>query len=138
MSYYTDAYESIEYGTCVECNGQVGCASDGTCDYFMSTVPQTSYQMTQYNDDSETEIADDVYALAAKMQQSTVKTLESSRTDSTSTRYVIIGALIGCTALVGLLGILDGLRFLRESKRSQIDVNSLPLNGGKARNSVIV
>jgi len=139
MSYYTNAYESIEQGNCVECNGLVGCSSDGTCDSFMSTVPQASYQMAQDDDDdSETEIADGAYAMAAQIQQSTIKTLESERTYSSSAKYVMLGAFIGCAALFSLLATLEGLRFLRQSKRSRVDVNSLPLTADEAKHDVVV
>jgi len=137
MSYYANAYESITDGFCVECNGLVGCSSDGTCDYFMSTVPQTSYQMAQDDDNSEIEITDGAYAMAAQMQQSTIKTLESNRSYGSSVRYVMIGAFIGCVALAGLLASVEGLRILRQSKRSQIDVNSLPLTEGETIRNVV-
>jgi len=126
MSYYSEAYESIEYGICVTCNGQIGCSSDGTCDNFMSVVPQVSYQMAQDDDQSEVEIADGAYELAAQMQQSTINALEANRTSGSSAQYIMIGAFIGCITLAGLLVTLEGLRILRHSKSRKLMLTHCP------------
>lgn len=138
MSYDSNAYESIQYGSCVECNGQVGCSSDGTCDNFMNSVPQTLYQMAQDDDVSETAITEDEFATAYQMQQLTIEAFESSNTSSSTVRYVMIGASVGCVAIVGFLSTLEGLRQIRQAKRSQVNVNTIPLYNDEVQQGIIV
>mmetsp|Transcript_35048 Transcript_35048/g.41834 ORF Transcript_35048/g.41834 Transcript_35048/m.41834 type:complete len:220 (+) Transcript_35048:60-719(+) len=138
MSYDSNAYESIQYGSCVECNGQVGCSSDGTCDNFMNFVPQTSYQMTQDDDVSGAAITEGEFATAYQMQQSTIEAFESSKTSSSTARYVMIGASVGCVAIVGFFASLEGLRQIRQAKRSQVNVNTIPLYNDEVQQGIIV
>jgi len=157
-SYYSNAYESIQYGFCVECNGKVGCSSDGTCDNFMSSVPQTSYQMTQDDgggddDDSEAAIAEESYAMASQMRKSTIDAFESNRASESTAGYVVLGAFVGCAAVAGLFTTLGGFSVIGEagtisrvnvntiillSTRSRVNVNRTPLTIDEVKEAIIV
>jgi len=122
---YETAFDAIKYGYCVECNGMAGCSYDGTCDTFMSEMPQAAYQMSEEAYASKMETTERSYTLASQIQQSTIKALESNTNADSSTRYVMLGAFIGLVALFGLLGVLEWTRKYRESKESEIVTNTM-------------
>jgi len=150
-SYYPNTSESIQYGTCLECDGQVGCSSDGTCDNFMSSVPQNSYQMTQDDgdgveggdDDSETAMVEDAYAMASQMQKSIIEALESNMTSDSTAPYVVAGAFIGCVAIAGLFITVQRSQIninhiILQSTRSRVNVNRSPLTIDEVHEGIVV
>ena len=130
----------------------------GCHNYFPSSVPQTSYQMTQHDgggddDDSETAIAEESYAMASQMRKSTIEAFESNRASKSTAGYVVLGAFVGCVAVAGLFTTLGGFRVIGEagtisrvnvntiilqSTRSRVNVNRTPLTIDEVKEAVIV
>lgn len=144
VNYYSDPYEDVmKEGYCIQCNDQVGCSVDGSCQNFMNYMPQSFYQMTQgqqqeVNNNMMTtstteENKNEYYKSASRIQVSTIKTLEqanntylASSSSSTDATYVIYGAIISFVTIFGVLGILEFARQYRQSKSStQILINDI-------------
>ena len=115
--------------------------------------------MTQHDgggddDDSETAIAEESYAMASQMRKSTIEAFESNRASkSTAAGYVVLGAFVGCVAVAGLFTTLGGFRVIGEagtisrvnvntiilqSTRSRVNVNRTPLTIDEVKEAVIV
>lgn len=134
----------------MECDGQVGCSSDGTCDNFMSSVPQNSYQTQDDgdgvdggDDDSETAMVEDAYAMASQMQKSIIEALESNMTSDSTAPYAVAGAFIGCVAIAGLFITVQRSQIninhiILQSTRSRVNVNRSPLTIDEVHEGIVV
>ena len=120
LAYYFSAADNIEYGYCVQCNGITGCSSDGTCDTFMSEMPQNSYQMGSNKQKlSEVALQQGYGASQATRQKFQAYNMSSSGGVSEQYNYVIMGGFFGLVALFGLVAVLEGMRQFRNRKASQ-------------------
>lgn len=80
-------FDSMDYGSCVECNGVVGCSSDGTCSNFKTyaaPVSSNSYQLSQGGStNNEEQAAPKFGAVAKEAEESSVAMVSAHHYKST-------------------------------------------------------
>jgi hypothetical protein len=90
QSLYNDdgsTYYNYDYGSCVECDGVVGCSSDGTCSNFKTyaaPVSSNSYQLSQGGStNNEEQAAPKFGAVAKEAEDSSVAMVSAHHYKST-------------------------------------------------------
>ena len=94
-----------DYGTCVECDGEVGCSSDGTCSNFKTYAAPTtsnSYQLTQGQSSLTKKTAPALGAVAQQVADSSEALMEKDNSGAPvlSDTAVVLGLLVAAVAAV--------------------------------------
>jgi hypothetical protein len=128
------SYDYYSYGTCVECDGVVGCSSDGTCSNFQTypapEATSSSYQLSQGQSSSSTETT-----TAAPKYGATAKTVEASAmalvegSSSESSTPVASEKMMMASFAIGMLiaGVLAGIIVVRRRGVGNKDLTSAML-----------
>jgi hypothetical protein len=127
------SYDYYDYGICVECDGVVGCSSDGTCSNFLTyPAPETTssgYQLSSQGQSSSTETT------TAPKYGATAKTVEASAmalvedNSSESSAPVVSETMMMASAAVGMLiaGVLAAVIVVRRRQVGNKDLTSAML-----------
>lgn len=132
-------YDYYSYGTCVECDGVVGCSSDGTCSNFKTyPPPETSgggYQLSQSSSTTKATTAPKYGTTAKKVEESAMALAADNTIESSAP--ALSGTMMIASAAVGLLiaGVLTIL-IVRKRRIGNRDLTSAMLE--MPRNNALV
>jgi hypothetical protein len=114
QSLYNDdgsTYYNYDYGSCVECNGVVGCSSDGTCSNFKTyaaPVSSNSYQLSQGGStNKEEKAAPKCGAVAKEVGESSESIFSAHHYTSTggeSSEAESLGLFVSAVGVAGVVG----------------------------------
>jgi hypothetical protein len=105
--------DSIDFGSCVECNGVTGCSSDGTCSNFKTyatPVSSNSYQLSQGSSAGKEEQAAPKFGAVAKKAGESAESIVSAHHHYTSSRGgessgpETLGLFVFAVAFAGVVG----------------------------------
>jgi hypothetical protein len=108
----SSVFDNIDYGSCVECNGVVGCSSDGTCSNFKTyaaPVSSSSYQLSQGGSTNQEEQAPPKFGAVAKEVGKSSGSIVSahhytSYIGGESSEPETLGLFAGAVAVAGVVG----------------------------------
>lgn len=107
----SSAFENYAFGNCVECNGLVGCSSDGTCSNFKTyaaSVSSNSYQLSQGGSTDNKEQAAPKFGSVAKelgeSSESIISAHHYTSTGGESSEPESFGLFVSAVGVAGVLG----------------------------------
>jgi hypothetical protein len=108
----SSVFDNIDYGSCVECNGVVGCSSDGTCSNFKTyaaPVSSNSYQLSQGGSAGKEEQAAPKFGAVAKKAGESAESIVSahhytSSRGGESSGPETLGLFVFAVAFAGVVG----------------------------------
>mmetsp|Transcript_4707 Transcript_4707/g.6954 ORF Transcript_4707/g.6954 Transcript_4707/m.6954 type:complete len:216 (-) Transcript_4707:264-911(-) len=118
MNYNIASYSKmIGFGSCVECDGMVGCSSGGDCDTFMTYPLHQKYQLGEDGSGTD-EISGDTYSSVNSYLMNTVMESQQTPAESYLTSSVVGGGVFAAM-LVGLVFVLEISRRVKEEEKRE-------------------
>lgn len=120
LNNFTSAWDAMEFGYCVTCNGVVTCAGDDSCDDVATISSSNIYQMTEQSANAyqKKEVSLQAFKNAQEIDYVAMEIIGVESDGLSGAWYSVIGAFIGLFSMFGLLAALEGHRQYRMKRRN--------------------
>lgn len=128
---YDYGYGFYEYGYCVECDGAVGCSSDGSCDNFMTypgTTASSGYQQmvsgsSNYSDEQTTlpfgQAASQIKSASLEAEEHKVE--QEDTNGEASMNVAVSGGLVGMALMSLIVAVIYWTKKRKSTPKIQLD-----------------